>query len=624
MLVTLQNLAFSYGDNLIFSDVNFAVNEGERVGLIGANGEGKTTLIKLICGEYTPESGQILRKNGVRIGYLEQSGGFESQSTVKEEMLKVFSEELAAVEKLNALSSELAGVDYASAEYKRISAQIERLQGFISAAEAYDTEVKINTVLNGRGFEGRYASVIATMSGGEKTRLKLARLLLERPDLLILDEPTNHLDIATLFWLEDYLQTFKGALLIVSHDRYFLDRTVTKIAEIENKKLLAFKGNYSKYKILKSELVTRMQKEWEAQQEERAKLQTYVDRNMVRATTAKSAQSRVKQLEKMEILEKPYTPPAPPSFTFEYDTKPYERVLSITAFDLERGGKRLISAGQLQVMRGDKLALVGANGTGKTSLLREIISGKNRAVEVGRFVKLAVYDQEGANLNPENTVLSELWERHVGLSQTEVRSSLARSGLFEEDMQKNVAALSGGERAKLALCILQCERANFLMLDEPTNHLDLPARESLERALKEFDGTLILVSHDRYFLSAVATRVAEIENGALTVYDCGYDGYADQKRRQKECEAAVRQKPVQKSDSYRSKEERAAEARKKSEAKRIEGEISVLEEEEQTLLSQLCTPEIAADYNEVAKISNRLEEVKKSLDALYKEYGQVL
>lgn len=316
MLVTFVDASFSYGDNLIFHDVNFALNEGERVGLIGANGEGKTTLIRLITGEAEAERGQIIKKNGARIGYLEQNGGYVSGNTVYKEMLSVFAAELSAVEKLENLSQKLSATGYDTPEYASVSAQIEGLNAYIASHDCYNVEVKIKTVLNGMGFEKSYGQIVDTMSGGEKTRLKLARLLLEQPDLLILDEPTNHLDISTLFWLEDYLSSFKGAILTVSHDRYFLDKVCTRILELENKKLLSFSGNYSKYKILKAERNARLLKEYEAQHEERARLQDYVDRNIVRATTAKSALSRINKLERMEILEKPYVPKSAPHFRF--------------------------------------------------------------------------------------------------------------------------------------------------------------------------------------------------------------------------------------------------------------------------------------------------------------------
>jgi len=626
MLISLDGVAFGYGDNLIFEGVTFSLQEGERVGLIGANGEGKTTLIKLMLGELEADFGNISKKGGLKIGYLEQSGGYTSGNTVYAEMLGIFKEELKAVDKLSEYSLKLSSAEYGSGEYNALCAKIEGLNKYISAHDCFNIDVKIKTVLAGLGFSDAFDKVIDNMSGGEKTRLKLARLLLEEPDLLILDEPTNHLDISTLFWLEDYLQNFKGGIFVVSHDRYFLDRIVGRILEIENKKLLAFNGNYSKYKVLKAELLARLEKEYEALKEERARLQDYVDRNLVRASTTKMAQSRRTKLEKMQTPEKPFVPRKPPKFDFSYDTQPYEQVLEIKNLNISRGGKQLISGGNLKVVRGQKLALVGENGTGKSTLLKEIISG-NTDVHIGRFVKFAYYDQESANLNGENTVLAELWERHTGYTQTEARSALARCGLFAEDMQKKVSSLSGGERVKLALCILECERGNVLLLDEPTNHLDLPSREGLETALENFDGTLIFVSHDRYFISALADSIAEIADGTIKYYPQGYDNYNEQKKReaeQKRLESENRCLKTENENAYRGKKERAEAERRKQLAKQLEGEISRLEAEEEEINSRLSQPEIAADYKKVKQLSDRIEGIKLQLDALYKQYETVI
>lgn len=629
MLISLENVGFSYGDNLIFSGVDLSFNEGERAGLIGANGEGKTTLLRVILGELAPDDGKVFIKNGARIGYLSQNGGYSSGNTVFAEMQRVFDGDYEAVEKLARLSSELAALDYKSRDYSVISAKIETLQKFISSRDSYNVEVRIKTVLNGMGFEGQYDQIIDTMSGGEKTRLKLARLLLEEPDLLILDEPTNHLDISTLFWLEDYLQSYKGAMILVSHDRYFLDRSCTRIFELENKKLNTFAGNYSKYKVLKAELVARLQKEYEAQKEEIAKLQDYVAKNIVRATTAKSAQSRVKQLEKMDVLEKPYLPPRPPEFRFSYTEKPYENVLTVENLNLGIGGKSLICGGQLNITRGEKVALVGENGTGKTTFLRAVM-GNDRAIVRGRYVKIALFDQEGLNLDPENTVLAELWERHAAATQTDMRALLARSGLFEEDMQKQVKSLSGGERAKLALAVLQSENANFLLLDEPTNHLDLPARESLERALKEFTGTVLFVSHDRYFISAVADKIVEIEGQKLNTYEGNYAQYTSKKsemrerERQEKLRREYAEQNEKRAEGYRSKRERAEEAKRKERIRQCEAQISALEEEEAKISADFADPAVLADYKTVLALSERLSEIKNLLDALYTDYADMI
>ena len=630
MLITFNSVNFSYIGEPILSDINFTLNEGERVGLIGENGAGKTTLLKLITGDLSPESGAVQKKNGISVGFLAQTGGFESDGTVYSEMLGAVKPQLDALSRLAELSQRLSAAEYGSAEYRGISSRYESLEKYIAAHDCYNAEVRVKTVLGGMGFAGLYEQKVSTMSGGEKTRLKLARLLLEEPDLLILDEPTNHLDIKTLFWLEDYLASFRGAVLIVSHDRYFLDRVTSRILEIENKKLCSYPGNYTKYKVLKAERIALELKEYERQQEERARLQDYVDRNIVRATTAKSAQSRVKQLERMEILEKPYTPPAPPRFKFVFPVNTAETVLEVKNLDLEAGGKRLFSGGNMVITRGKKLAVVGENGTGKSTFLKLIARGGNERCVLGRFVRTAYYDQENLNLNPENTVLSEMWERHVTSSQTDIRSELARCGLSAEDMYKKVGELSGGERAKLALCVTEAEEGNVLLLDEPTNHLDLPARESLEAALKSFEGTVIFVSHDRYFISALSDCVAEIEDGKLNFVNGGYESFREAKSQQAKKLEEEREKIAQaeyserRKESYRSKKDRAAEAAVKGRIKAIEAALSSNEAEEADIQAQLADPAVTADYREVERLCARLDSLKEEQEKLYSEYAELI
>lgn len=629
MLVSAENMAFGFAGSPLLEKIDFTLSEGDRVGLIGPNGEGKTTLIRLILSELEPEDGRIFVKNGIRIGYLAQNGGYDSENTVFEEMKEIFAEDIRALDSLRETEKKIAAAEEGSDEYRALSGKYEALNKLIAARDSYRYEIRIRTVLNGMGFSEFYNQRISTMSGGEKTRLKLCRLLLEEPELLILDEPTNHLDIKTLFWLEEYLAAFRGAILTVSHDRYFLDKIVKEIYELENGKLCVFKGNYTKYKLLKAEKNARLLKEYEKQQEEIAHLQDYVDRNLVRATTAKSALSRVKKLEKMEVLEKPKLPPSPPRFSFSYAERPYERVLEVAALELKAGERTLLKDASFTVMRGEKCAVVGDNGTGKSTLVREIVRGKNPAVKAGRFVKIACYDQENANLNPENTVLGELWERHVLWEQTKVRNILAQVKLDAGDMDKKVKMLSGGERAKLALAVFECENGNFLILDEPTNHLDLPARESLEDALKAFDGTVLFVSHDRYFIQALAGKIVELAGGKIAEFKGTYEEYnackaAAKEAKEAEEKAALPAAPKPKDGGYRTKEERAAETKKRLRIKQLEEEISALESEESDINAQLALPEIAADYARLSERCKRLEEVKSALDNLYEEYETLI
>ena len=522
------------------------------------------------------------------------------------------------------MESEIALVKEGSKEFSTLSSRYEFLNKKIAARDSYNYEIKVKTVLGGMGFANAYAQNVTTLSGGEKTRLNLCKLLLQEPDLLILDEPTNHLDIKTLFWLEEYLTAYKGAILLVSHDRYFLDKTVGRIFEIENKRLSVYKGNYTKYKTLKAEKTAYLLKEYEKQQEERAHLQDFVDRNLYKASKAKSAQDRIKKLEKMPLVEKPPLPPTPPKFRFVFSQCSGEVTLQVKGLDLSAGEKSLLKGVSLEVRRGEKCALVGENGTGKSTLLKTLIAGKNPAVQWGRYVRLASFDQELANLSPDKTPLEELWEKHVLWGQTQARALLARVGLSEEDIFKKNAFLSGGEKVKLSLALLEGEEGNVLLLDEPTNHLDLAARESLEEALQAFEGTLIFVSHDRYFINALASTVLEIEDGAITVFKGSYEAYTASKQSKKEEIKPIPAPTIQKNTGYRGKEERAQEARKQTRQKQIEKQITALEEEETAINDDLSKPEVASEFALLTNKCNRLEEIKKALDNLYEEYETLL
>ena len=630
MLIACENVRFGYDDKIILDDVCFTLSEGERVGLIGPNGEGKTTLIRLLAGALEPDAGKIVKKSGLRIGWLEQNGGLESDKTVYAEMQSVFAPVYKAMDEQRGIGARLAQVEEGSREAQALAARYEQLEKQIAAADGYNAEVRIRTVLGGMGFADRLEQRICTMSGGEKTRLKLCRLLLEQPEILFLDEPTNHLDVSTMYWLEEYLKSYRGAIFTVSHDRFFLDAAVGKILELENCRVRAFRGNYSKYKILKAELYEHELKEYEKQQEEIAALQDYVARNIVRATTAKSAQSRVKKLESMERLEKPLPPPKPPKFAFAADERSEERTLGVEGLTLAAGGRTLLQNANFSLRRGEKAAVVGENGAGKSTLIRAIVQGNDPAVRVGRFTKIGYYDQENADIDPAETVLGALWHRHTYMSQTQARSMLAQAKLCEDDIEKPVSSLSGGERAKLALVLLEAQRANLLILDEPTNHLDLQARESLEAALRAFEGTLLFVSHDRYFIQNIAGRIIEIANGELTCYPCDYEAYTAQKRaadQAAEAQAKAEKqeaRAAQKDASHRTKAERAQEAKRKQQAKQTEEKIAALEEEAAALTEAIGTPAVAADYKLLAEKCARLDEVHAALDALYAEYEKLI
>lgn len=627
MLLNAENVTFGYDDKIILDKVSFTVNEGERIGFIGANGEGKTTLLRILTGQLIPDAGAVYKKSGLKWGYLEQNGGFESDGTVYGEMRAVFSNVFGAMDKLRETEKALSLAPFGSDEYRRLAAAYEGLEKRIAAADGYNADVKIRTVLGGMGFEKAYDQKISTMSGGEKTRLKLCRLLLEEPEILFLDEPTNHLDVKTLFWLEDYLSSYKGAIFAVSHDRYFLDRTANKIFELENRRIFSYRGNYSKYKILKAERIAYEEKEYEKQQEEIASLKEYIAKNIVRATTAKSAQSRVKKLENMEMLEKPLPPPAPPRFSFAFTENCSEVALTATDLSLAVGDKKLFGGAAFEIRRGEKVAVIGENGTGKSTLIRTVVEGNDPAIRRGRYVKIGYYDQENARIDPNETVLGALWHKHTYMSQTQARSLLAQAKLSEEDVDKRVSALSGGERAKLSLVLLEAEKANFLILDEPTNHLDLAARESLESALKNFEGTLLFVSHDRYFIQNLADKIIEIEGGKVTEFKGTYDEFTDRKRADDARRAQILQaeQPEKNAQSsYRSKADRAQEAKRKQRVRELEEKISVCEAEIDSINAEIAKPEIASDYKLLGEKCARLDALHREADALYAEYEKLI
>lgn len=627
MLLNAENVTFGYDDKIILDKVSFTVNEGERIGFIGANGEGKTTLLRILTGQLIPDAGAVYKKSGLKWGYLEQNGGFESDGTVYGEMRAVFSDVFGAMDKLRETEKALSLAPFGSDEYRRLAAAYEGLEKRIAAADGYNADVKIRTVLGGMGFEKAYDQKISTMSGGEKTRLKLCRLLLEEPEILFLDEPTNHLDVKTLFWLEDYLSSYKGAIFAVSHDRYFLDRTANKIFELENRRIFSYRGNYSKYKILKAERIAYEEKEYEKQQEEIASLKEYIAKNIVRATTAKSAQSRVKKLENMEMLEKPLPPPAPPRFSFAFTENCSEVALTATDLSLAVGDKKLFGGAAFEIRRGEKVAVIGENGTGKSTLIRTVVEGNDPAIRQGRYVKIGYYDQENARIDPNETVLGALWHKHTYMSQTQARSLLAQAKLSEEDVDKRVSALSGGERAKLSLVLLEAEKANFLILDEPTNHLDLAARESLESALKNFEGTLLFVSHDRYFIQNLADKIIEIEGGKVTEFKGTYDEFTDRKRADDARRAQILQaeQPEKNAQSsYRSKADRAQEAKRKQRVRELEEKISVCEAEIDSINAEIAKPEIASDYKLLGEKCARLDALHREADALYAEYEKLI
>ncbi len=629
MLISVNGLCKNFGERRILDNINMTIEEKGRYGLIGVNGAGKSTLLDVIMGNLNYEEGKIFKSEATTVGFLKQNNGLERESTIIEEMRKVFSDVLQAQERMLYLGEELGRIeDKESSEYKTAAEKYARCQAVIDSRDGYNIDVKISTILNGMGFSDKdMNTVISTLSGGEKTRLAIARLLLEEPNLLILDEPTNHLDFKTLSWLEDYLLSYNGGILVVSHDRYFLDKIVDTVFEIERGRLYTYKGNYSKYLILKRERKIRQQKEYEAQQAEIAKMQTYIDKNLTRASTANSAKSRIKALENMELIEKPDGDMKAMRQKFETVKEPYKDVLKVKDLTVCVGeeSKILCENINLHIRKGEKIAIIGDNGIGKSSFLKTIqglIPSGGGAVEWGKNVSLSYYEQENLNINSEKRAIDELWDRFPSINETDIRKVLGSVLLTKDDVYKPVKVISGGERAKLAFCIIMLEKSNVLILDEPTNHLDLVSKEVLEKALSEYEGTLIFVSHDRYLLNKVPDKIVEIEANGVFVSDGGYDDYKSRKELFSRSEPIKEEKKSEEKPKslYRSKEQRRLDAQRKSRIRELEKLIEETEGAVLNLEAEMTKEEVFSDYVLMSEKCKELEQNKQNLENYYEEW----
>lgn len=642
MLLNVEHLYKYFNGQALLKDINFTVEDREAVGLIGINGCGKSTLLNIITGsegyDKTPEGlGSVNIAGKASIGFLRQNSGLNSELTIGEEMKNAFAPLLETLDKIKFLEKKMADggdIDSISHEYAELSSYFE-------ARDGYRIDVKIKQVLNGMGFGSTPTDrVISTLSGGEKTRLALAKLLLEEPNLLILDEPTNHLDFETLMWLEDYLKGYKGAIIIVSHDRYFLNKVCTRICEIEQGRLTSYRGDYSSYLVQKKMNSERQLKEYEAQQKEIAKLEDYVAKNLVRASTSKMAKSRQHMLDRIERIDKPLMYTKPPKIKLEYDIEPTKEIVRVVDCPLVVGEgadkKELIKSLTMNVRRGEHVAIIGANGIGKTSILKliqGIIPHEGGNISWGGNVKISYFEQEHAILDPHKTVLEEIMDRYPRLSEQQARSVLGAVLLTGENVFKPISVLSGGERAKLCFAIMALNRGNVLVLDEPTNHLDLSTKEVLEDALAEFGGTIILVSHDRYLLNKVASRIIEIKHDEVNSYEGNFDAYSEavnaarQLKMQSEAEIkrAEEEKAYKenKAKQYRSKEQRAADAQKRNRIRELEKEIEDTEVLIFELENAISDPEIASDYSKMSEKCKELEEAKTALDQKMDEWAEL-
>lgn len=642
MLLNVEHLYKYFNGQALLKDINFTVEDREAVGLIGINGCGKSTLLNIITGsegyDKTPEGlGSVNIAGKASIGFLRQNSGLNSELTIGEEMKNAFAPLLETLDKMKFLEKKMADggdIDSISHEYAELSSYFE-------ARDGYRIDVKIKQVLNGMGFGSTPTDrVISTLSGGEKTRLALAKLLLEEPNLLILDEPTNHLDFETLMWLEDYLKGYNGAIIIVSHDRYFLNKVCTRICEIEQGRLTSYRGDYSSYLVQKKMNSERQLKEYEAQQKEIAKLEDYVAKNLVRASTSKMAKSRQHMLDRIERIDKPLMYTKPPKIKLEYDIEPTKEIVRVVDCPLVVGEgadkKELIKSLTMNVRRGEHVAIIGANGIGKTSILKliqGIIPHEGGNISWGGNVKISYFEQEHAILDPHKTVLEEIMDRYPRLSEQQARSVLGAVLLTGENVFKPISVLSGGERAKLCFAIMALNRGNVLVLDEPTNHLDLSTKEVLEDALAEFGGTIILVSHDRYLLNKVASRIIEIKHDEVNSYEGNFDAYSEavnaarQLKMQSEAEIkrAEEEKAYKenKAKQYRSKEQRAADAQKRNRIRELEKEIEDTEVLIFELENAISDPEIASDYSKMSEKCKELEEAKTALDQKMDEWAEL-
>lgn len=617
MLLELQELGKSFGEHEVLQNVNASVERGDRIGIIGANGTGKTTLLRILCGESLPDSGDAAFGNGVTCGYLEQNAHLDPTLDVYATMKLAFNPATKAMQRMEILQKQLAK------EPNNVSVQEEIAQcnAVIDAMDAYQMDTQIKKVLNGMGFPAEtWTKQAGVLSGGEQTRLRLARLLLERPDLLILDEPTNHLDIETMDWLENYLKAYRGAVLVVSHDRYFLDAVCTKIWELRGKTINTYRGNYSAYLPQREAADERQQKLHDAAVEKAAKLQDYIDRNLVRASTTKMAQSRRKQLEKLEIVDAPEVEARELSFRFEYDIEPYDELVIMKNLTVRIGDRTLIDQLDYTVHRGDKLIIAGPNGTGKSTLL-QVLEGKRRPsggmVRLGSGAKPGVFTQQQARR--AGRVIDAIWNQYPRFTELEVRSHLARFGYRGEEVFKDCAQLSGGELARLRFSELALERPNLMFLDEPTNHLDIYMRESLTQALAAYTGTLLLVTHDRYLMQTLACPILYLENGQAQFYP-NFEAFKN--RDNSKQSSNIGTESSAKKQAY-GKEQRRRRAEVRARLKAVENEIEELGAHIVELENEINDPEVLRDHVLLRDKCDELDDTRFHQQELFDEWERL-
>ena len=620
IILQANKIERSFAGEVLFDNINLQVDERDRIALVGKNGAGKSTLLKILVGEEEPTSGEINKKKDVSLSYLAQDSRFESENTIYDEMLQVFNDLRRTEKQLRQMELEMG--EKSGEDLDKLMADYDRLSENFHQAGGFTYEADIRAILNGFKFdESMWQMKIVELSGGQNTRLALAKMLLEKPRLLVLDEPTNHLDIETIAWLENYLVNYSGALIIVSHDRYFLDKVATITLDLTKHSLDRYVGNYSRFVELKEQKLVTEAKNYEKQQKEIAALEDFVNRNLVRASTTKRAQSRRKQLEKMERLDKPEAGKKSANMTFQSEKTSGNVVLTVENAAIGYDGEILSEPINLDLRKMNAVAIVGPNGIGKSTFIKSIvdqipfIKGEKR---FGANVEVGYYDQTQSKLTPSNTVLDELWNDFKLTPEVEIRNRLGAFLFTGDDVKKSVGMLSGGEKARLLLAKLSMENNNFLILDEPTNHLDIDSKEVLENALIDFDGTLLFVSHDRYFINRVATHVLELSENGSTLYLGDYDYYVDKKAEMEvsqteETSTSNQAKEPSPVNDYQAQKESQKEARKlMRQIESLEAEIEGLETQSQAISEQMLETNDAEKLMELQtkldKITHRQEE----------------
>lgn len=617
ILLQTNDVMRRFGADVLFHNINLQIQDHGRTALVGRNGAGKTTLLKMIAGITQPDEGTISKVKDLTIGYLAQDQGLDSQNNIWAELDLVFAPLHEMEKEIHQLEDQLGDLDSDSDQYQQVLNKYDRLQDEYKKQGGFEYESRMRGILHGFGFgEEYYDTPVDALSGGQKTKLALAKILLQEPNLLILDEPTNHLDMNVLAWLEDYLKSYRGALLVVSHDRYFLDHVVKDVYDLDNQTLTHYTGNYTQFVAHKQERLKAEWKRYDQQQKKIAKLEDFVNRNIVRASTTKRAQARRKQLEKMDRLERPETDDRSIHFQFHSDKDSGTEVLDVE--NAKVGYDEQVLAGPLSftVRKPQRIGIIGPNGIGKSTLLKSLlhqiplVSG---TVKFGANLEIGYYDQEQQQLHPEKTVLDEVWDDHPEVPEKDIRSLLGSFLFVGDDVYKPVHDLSGGEKARLELTKLSFKPINFLILDEPTNHLDIDSREVLENAINEFTGTVLFVSHDRYFINQVATDVLDMHKDGITHYEGNYDDFlAEQTKRQSSIPSDNTDKqatPSTGKQSYQqSKEQQKARRKLQRQVDKLEQEMSELEDQQTQLQEKMSQPEIATDIG-------KLTDLQKDLDA---------